>query len=68
VITSYFVERETALGNEVPPHWRGPKIARWARLRLPTGQVARSAWKEKEKAAEKIRRARCVKVSRQGRA
>jgi hypothetical protein len=39
------------------------KITRWARLLLPTGQVARSAWKEGKKPLEKVRMARNVKVS-----
>ena len=39
-----------------------PKVMRWARLRLPTGQVARSSWKESQKPLEKIRMARNVKV------
>jgi hypothetical protein len=38
------------------------KITRWARIRLPTGQVARSAWKENLKPSEKLRMARCIKV------
>ena len=38
------------------------QISRWARLRLPNGQIARSAWKEKAKALEKVRMARNVKV------
>ena len=40
-----------------------PKIARWARLRLPNGQVARSRWKESKKPLNKIRTSRNVKVS-----
>ena len=40
-----------------------PKVARWARLRLPNGQVARSAWKETLKPLCKVRMARNVKVS-----
>lgn len=39
-----------------------PKITRWARLRLPNGQVARSKWKEALKPNNKIRTARNVKV------
>jgi hypothetical protein len=41
--------------------WR-PMVTRWARLRLPNGQIARSAWKEKEKAVVRI--ARNVKVGK----
>ena len=39
-----------------------PRVRRWARLRLPTGQIARSAWKEKLKALEKVRISRNVRV------
>lgn len=39
------------------------RIARWARLRLPNGQIARSAWREKQKPLNKVRMARNVKVS-----
>ena len=39
-----------------------PKVTRWARLRLPNGQVARSRWKESIKPLGKIRIARNVKV------
>ncbi|KAJ6459140.1 hypothetical protein C8R47DRAFT_1328050 [Mycena vitilis] len=35
---------------------------RWARLRLPNGQIARSAWKEKRKPLHKVRMARNVKT------
>ncbi|KAJ7768053.1 hypothetical protein DFH07DRAFT_718002, partial [Mycena maculata] len=37
-------------------------VARWARLRLPNGQIARSAWKEKRKPLNKVRMARNVKT------
>lgn len=37
-------------------------VVRWARLRLPNGQIARSAWKESLKPLEKVRMARNVKV------
>ena len=39
-----------------------PKITRWARLRLPSGQIARSRWKEGLKSINKIRISRNVKV------
>jgi len=39
-----------------------PQVRRWARLRLPTGQIARSAWKEKLKPLQKIRMSRNVRV------
>ncbi len=38
------------------------RMRKWARLRLPTGQIARSAWKENLKPLEKLRMARNVKV------
>ena len=40
-----------------------PKVTRWARLRLPNGQIARSRWKEASKPINKIRISRNVKVS-----
>lgn len=46
----------TILGSQCP------KIARWARLRLPNGQVARSRWKESTKPLVKVRMSRNVKV------
>jgi hypothetical protein len=39
------------------------KVTRWARLRLPNGQHARSLWKEQLKPPHKIRTSRNVKVS-----
>jgi hypothetical protein len=39
-----------------------PRIKRWARLLLPNGQVARSAWRENLKELEQIRMSRNVKV------
>jgi hypothetical protein len=39
-----------------------PNIVRWARLRLPNKQIARSSWKEKLKPLTKLRMARNVKV------
>jgi hypothetical protein len=38
------------------------RVLRWARLRVPTGQVARSLWKESLKAINQVRMARNVKV------
>ena len=38
-------------------------VIRWARLRLPTGQIARSLWVEKSKTLQKLRMARNVKVN-----
>jgi hypothetical protein len=39
-------------------------ITRWARLSLPNGQIAQSAWKECAKPLNKVRMARNIKVSR----
>jgi hypothetical protein len=39
-----------------------PHIVRWARIRLPSGQIARSAWKEKLKPIIGARMSRMVKV------
>lgn len=38
------------------------RVIRWARLSLPNGQIARSAWKEKLRLQDQIRMARNVKV------
>ncbi|KAJ7758457.1 hypothetical protein DFH07DRAFT_958303 [Mycena maculata] len=43
------------------------KLKRWARLRLPNGQIARSAWKEKKLQLMNVRMARNVKVKHEGR-
>jgi len=40
-----------------------PHVVHWARLRLPNGQIARSAWKEKLKPPQDVRMARNIKVS-----
>lgn len=37
-------------------------IIRWARIRLPNGQIARSRWKESLKPLDKVRMSRNVKV------
>lgn len=42
--------------------WRNPQVARWARLRLPNGQIARTLWKEREKTLDRLRMSRNVKV------
>lgn len=39
-----------------------PSVSRWARVRLPTGQVARSLWKEEATPLTKLRMSRNVKV------
>ncbi|KII83655.1 hypothetical protein PLICRDRAFT_32845 [Plicaturopsis crispa FD-325 SS-3] len=41
-------------------------VVRWARLRLPNGQVARSAWKETLKPLDRVRMARNVKLQIHG--
>jgi len=43
-------------------HMGKVKIQRWARLRLPNGQIARTAWRELLRPPEKIRPACFVKV------
>ncbi|KAI0644787.1 hypothetical protein C8Q79DRAFT_1071796 [Trametes meyenii] len=43
------------------------KPRKWARIRLPNGLVARSAWKECTKPLSKLRVARCVKFGTPGR-
>ncbi|KAJ6479848.1 hypothetical protein C8R45DRAFT_906210 [Mycena sanguinolenta] len=37
-------------------------VVRWSRLRLPNGQIARSAWKECKRPLNKVRMARNVKI------
>jgi hypothetical protein len=49
-------------GIQMSRNWQF-MVRRWARLRLPNGQVARSAWKEKLKPLEKVRMARNIMVS-----
>ena len=39
-----------------------PNVARWARLQLPNGQIARSKWKEGLKPFDKVRISRNIKV------
>lgn len=52
-----------AQGQILPETSDGYRVVRWARLRIPTGQVARSAWKEKRKSDRNVRISRNVKVS-----
>jgi hypothetical protein len=61
LIRVYIEDAEHKLGNVPEDDWE-PKITRWARLRLPNGQIARSAWKENQKALKDVRMSRCVKV------
>jgi len=53
LIRVYIMSAECKLGNEVPVDWH-PKIVRWAWLRLPSSQIARSAWKEEVKLFDKL--------------
>ena len=55
---SYF---EEAFPGQLDPE-STPRVIRWARLALPNGQIARSAWKEKAKPWRTLRAARMVKV------
>ena len=44
------------------PNW-SPRVHRWARLRIPNGQIVRTAWKEKLKPAKEVRMSRNIKAS-----
>ncbi|KAF7322171.1 hypothetical protein MKEN_00741300 [Mycena kentingensis (nom. inval.)] len=50
-----YIERETAQLFEDDYF---PTLRRWGRLRLPNGQIARSAWKEVPKGLNKVRMSR----------
>lgn len=50
-----------SMGRPVDPNWH-PRVTRWARLEIPTQQIARSLWKESKKPLEQTRMARNVKV------
>ncbi|KAF9020619.1 hypothetical protein BDZ89DRAFT_1072147 [Hymenopellis radicata] len=56
-LKTYLLQYHTAL----PSAWKA-RVVRWARLRLPNGQVARSLWKEGPKLLEHIRMSRNVKL------
>ncbi|KAF7358561.1 hypothetical protein MSAN_01194300 [Mycena sanguinolenta] len=56
---------EAVHGEEYPDAFR-PSLQRWARLQLPNGQIVRGAWKEKQKALNKIRMARNVRIPSPG--
>ncbi|KAF8153850.1 hypothetical protein B0H34DRAFT_753304 [Crassisporium funariophilum] len=47
--------------DDLPEEWCA-EIIRWSRLRLPNGQVARSAWKEDPKGMQNVRTAKMVKL------
>jgi hypothetical protein len=49
-------------GCILPEPWE-PRVRRWARVRLPNGQVARSSWKESLKRIDRLRISRNLKVS-----
>jgi len=53
----YALERFLSMSN-----MDSVSVRRWARLRIPTGQICYSAWKEWQKPLEKRRTARNVKV------
>ena len=62
LIGIYVQDASAAIGKEV----RLASIfalARWGQLRLPTGQIVRTGWKENPKPIDEVRRSRCVKVS-----
>ncbi|PPQ88300.1 hypothetical protein CVT24_002802 [Panaeolus cyanescens] len=65
-LREWFIVEETKHSNPIPANWEGPKIRRWARMRLPNGQVGRCAWKETEKPLEKVRQSRMVKITYNG--
>ena len=50
-----------SMGETLPADWKAAEV-RWARLKLPNGQIARSAWKEKLK-KENLRTSRNVQVN-----
>ncbi|KAJ6511095.1 hypothetical protein C8R45DRAFT_921782 [Mycena sanguinolenta] len=50
---------EDNFGSEYAERWRG-SVVRWARIRLPTRQIARSLWKEEKQAEARV--ARHVKI------
>ncbi|PPQ82247.1 hypothetical protein CVT26_008926 [Gymnopilus dilepis] len=61
VVNGYFLDNETKDTLAPDDNWQGIKVTRWARLRLPNGQVARSTWKE-DRMTTTLRRASCVKI------
>ncbi|KAF8587607.1 hypothetical protein K439DRAFT_1645815 [Ramaria rubella] len=61
LVTMYMNEARHRLG--VRPAPEGPvKIIKWGRLRLPTGQIACSIYKEAWTPLEQLCQARCIKV------
>ena len=53
-----YIEKD---GFVLPNGWE-PYVRRWARVRLPNGQVARALWKEGTRVLEKLRISRNLKV------
>ncbi|KZV69327.1 hypothetical protein PENSPDRAFT_633141 [Peniophora sp. CONT] len=49
------------IGDHLAPDWKG-RVRRYNRLLLPTGQYARSAWRESVKELHKLRISRNVKM------
>lgn len=62
-INTFLMSASPDLDNAAEP-LGDMRVTKWARLSIPTGQVARSAWKETLKPLEKVRMARNVKASR----
>ncbi|KAF9535165.1 hypothetical protein CPB83DRAFT_803686 [Crepidotus variabilis] len=62
IIKRFIEDEEEKCGNAIPDNWAGPRVRRWARLQLPSGQIARSAWKEDRYAQTAIRRARFLSL------
>jgi len=56
-------DEAAAISQFLGPGHLLPCIKKWARLRLPNGQIARSAWREALRPPEQIRISRNVKVS-----
>jgi hypothetical protein len=48
-------------GYHFTPGWK-PRVQHWARLKVPTGQIAHSVWKEKQKLPEEVWMSQNVKV------
>ena len=58
----YFARTDPALIDGQSRLTYGFSLRRWARMRLPNGTVARSAWKEHSKPLCRLRMGRCVKA------
>ncbi|EKM53875.1 uncharacterized protein PHACADRAFT_209723 [Phanerochaete carnosa HHB-10118-sp] len=59
VTRNFVASQDVAISN----NWQNePSLARWARLRLPNGQTARSAWGDEGKDTNNIRMSRMVKA------